>query len=243
MTTITFTNIDFNLIEREYGLTIRPTTLFPKTILNYPKLKVPTDDREVTPPVTSSKRIKYYACSPVIPLTVEEQSTIGLRYHCFWCRHHFDSMFYTCPIRKVPAKFEDQYKSVISGNTFLLNTLVDAVDQEHLREEKGEQITDHLYETDGVLCGIPCLKSFIYHNRHNPIYGNSLVLMYDMYSTWVDISELISQPEAPHWRMLNVYGGPYSLKQFRKTTNPTSIIGLHKNISVRPVGLIFASQL
>jgi hypothetical protein len=75
-----------------------------------------------------------------------------------------------------------------------------------------------IYETDGIFCSFNCCKSFIDDNTHNFMYSNSNYLLLKMYNKILGTQNNVIFP-APHWRILEQYGGNVNIIKFRESFN------------------------
>ena len=114
-----------------------------------------------------------------------------LRYHCYWCRHPFDSRPIGCPINYVPSHAEKKYYSCISRDTYTIKENVTSNRRKDLKNNNSIksniclQIGEY-YETDGVFCSFNCCKSWINDNKHNRLYDSSNMLLMKMYNQIMD---------------------------------------------------------
>ena len=142
-----------------------------------------------------------------------------LRYHCFWCRHPFDTQPIGCPIRYVSSQAEKKYHSQISQDTYRIKENITSKRYQNISE------TDQLslkigeyYETDGVFCSFNCCQAWINDNKHNILYNMSSTLLTKMYNNMMGTKMIIIHP-APHWRLLEQYGGHLNIMKFRESFN------------------------
>lgn len=146
---------------------------------------------------------------------------VNMKYNCYWDRHPFTSKPIGCPIRYVPSQAIKTYHSHISRDQYTIKENITNRIGDVLEEEGNEQITikkcDY-YETDGIFCSFNCCKSFIMENSHNSLYKNSLMLLLKMYNdmTGGKVTNIIN---APHWRLLESYGGNMTITKFRENLN------------------------
>lgn len=129
----------------------------------------------------------------------KQKLTIYSGVNCFWCRHPFDTVPIGCPISyKVDVKVKD-----------LTSFFCDNIVQIKTPTEKG------WYEVDGVFCGLSCCKAFIEDNEYDPIYENSMSLLYKLYN---ELEHKMNKDinTAPNWRLLREYGGNMTIEEFRE---------------------------
>ena len=74
------------------------------------------------------------------------------------------------------------------------------------------------YETDGVFCSFNCCQSWINDNKHNRMYDSSTMLLLKLYNTIMGTRMIVISP-APHWRVLETYGGHLNIIKFREGYN------------------------
>ena len=142
-----------------------------------------------------------------------------LRYHCFWCRHPFDTMPIGCPIRYVSSQVEKKYHSQISRDVYTIKENVTTRKRKEVDndDEINVKIGEY-YETDGVFCSFNCCKSWIDDNKKDKKYNMSNVLLSKMYNNIMDTKNVCISP-APHWRLLEQYGGHLNILKFREEFN------------------------
>ena len=169
-----------------------------------------------------------------------------LRYHCFWCRHPFDTQPIGCPIKYVSSQAEKKYHSHISRDTYTIKENVTTKRRKNLNES--EQISLHIgeyYETDGVFCSFNCCQSWINDNKNNRLYDHSTVLLMKMYNTLMHTKIIVIYP-APHWRVLEQYGGHLNIIKFREGFNKVEYDchGNTKKIpNFLPIGTLFEEKI
>jgi hypothetical protein len=121
-------------------------------------------------------------------------------YKCFWCRHYSDEIMIGCPIRIQPQIMSKTYTSVINNNTYTIQ-----------QRSRGSVET---YDADGAFCSFECCYAFIKDNKHNPMYDYSEILLKKIFGQHYPSSVL---HRAPHWRLLQEYGGNMTIDGFRKS--------------------------
>lgn len=142
-----------------------------------------------------------------------------LRYHCFWCRHPFDTLPIGCPIKYVPNQAEKKYHSHISRDTYTIRENVTSKRIENLVTSDNLSIKiGEYYETDGVFCSFNCCQSWINNNKHDRMYDMSTMLLMKVYNKVMG-TKMIVITAAPHWRILEQYGGHLNIMKFRDGFN------------------------
>lgn len=142
---------------------------------------------------------------------------------CFWCRNYpeNDSLTIGCPVN-----FHHEYKQI--EVTSKLNKTLTLFNQD---------VEHGYYETDGVFCSFNCCLAFIEDNKHKFIYSKSEHFLKKIYYDYqvsiekkkkessgennvnIDISDIPELLPAPHWRLLDEYGGDLNIQTFRLTFN------------------------
>lgn len=138
--------------------------------------------------------------------------TNGKKYSCYWCRHTATYPPLACPIKYVPNVISRTYFSEITKDRFSVKESVysgQSIDPDiDVKLEKNDYC-----ESDGIFCNDgSCLYAFILENKKNPLYVDSeylfLRFMREIGATKIN--------PAPHWRMLEEYGGTLSIEKFRE---------------------------
>jgi|UniRef100_A0A6C0J220 hypothetical protein len=145
-----------------------------------------------------------------------------LRYNCFWCRHPLDSMPIGCPIRYIPNQAQKSYYSQISRDNYAIKENITESKCSKLETDENNDSIDinkaGYYETDGVFCSFNCCKAYILDNKHNHLYNLSNTLLIKMYNKVMNAKNK-SIAAAPHWRILEQYGGELNIIKFRESFN------------------------
>ena len=128
-------------------------------------------------------------------------------YHCYWCRHPFKTQALGCPIKYMPNTSVRTYYSEMTKSNFSVKESV-CFNQHVKHKDDIETIENDYYETDGIFCSPNCLLSYIKDNKKNALYIDSETLFYRLCPDKI--------LPAPHWRVLDVYGGPLSIEKFRE---------------------------
>lgn len=131
-------------------------------------------------------------------------------YHCYWCRHSFESEPIGIPVNYIPKQVTKTYTSEISKDTYNIKGYV--TDKQQMAEEL-HTISEEQYETNGVVCSWNCMMAFIAAHKNDPTYTRSKQLMYKMYKDCTG-KELNLKPAAD-WRQLTVYGGRLGIIEYR----------------------------
>ena len=135
----------------------------------------------------------------------------GKRYCCFWDRHPFTTTPLACPIKYVPSVVSRTYFSEITKDKFTVKESVYA-DQKVDGSISVTTEKNDYYETDGIFCSFNCMYAFILENKKNPIYSESEYLFTRFLH---DVLKMTKINPAPHWRLLEEYGGTLTIEEFR----------------------------
>ncbi len=145
---------------------------------------------------------RFHKC--IVSKIGDFKSTI---YHCYWCRHSFKTPAIGCPIKYVPNVAVRTYYSEMTKSNFSVKENV--CKNQHVKPNDDiEMIDNDYYETDGILCSPNCLLAFIKDNKKNPLYIDSETLFYRLCPDKI--------LPAPHWRLLECYGGTLTIEKFRE---------------------------
>ena len=128
-------------------------------------------------------------------------------YNCYWCRHPFKTVALGCPIKYVPNVSTRTYYSEMTKSNFSVKENV-CKNQTFSDNSDIETTENDFFETDGIFCSPNCLYTFIKDNKKNPLYIDSEALFYRICT-----EKLLP---APHWRLLEVYGGTLTIEKFRE---------------------------
>lgn len=167
-------------------------------------------------------------------------------YKCFWDKNEIPRGISPigCPIRYIPDKCIKIYFSEITKDKYKIseNTteqrfyeINNRNDKRMTTEQKG------YYETDGVFCSFNCCLSYIEEEKHKSLYRFSKTLLYQLYRDVnnADIKEIIP---APHWRILQDFGGNKTIQQFRDSFNKIEYIN-HGMVSFVSSGRLFEDKI
>lgn len=165
-----------------------------------------------------------------------------LKYHCFWCKHPFNTKPIGCPIKYIPSQAEKKYYSHISRDTYTIKEDITANKRQNIDTNDNLRISQgEYYQTDGVFCSFNCCKAWIQDNKHDIIYNMSSTLLVKMYNKIMNTTLEVITP-APHWRTLEQYGGHLNILKFRESFNKIEYEqqGLTKNIpKFLSIGILF----
>lgn len=142
---------------------------------------------------------------------------------CFWCRYQFTTKPLGCPIKFVNNRIEKSYISHITKDKYYMKENITKTKLAHVLEMKQDSfeivpVETEYYLTDGIFCSFNCIISFIQDHSHDSFYSESKMLTYSMYREVV--GKRVSKIKgAPHWRLLKIFGGPFTIDEFRKSFN------------------------
>jgi hypothetical protein len=165
------------------------------------------------------------------------------KYNCFWDRHPFSNDPLGCPVNYVYPSTTKRIISEINKNGYMIRqSYISSV-----YSSKDDFNTDacSYYEIDGNFCSFNCIQAFINDNIHNKLYCNSAHLLLKMYYD-ISNSEIKEIKPAPHWRLLEEYGGPLSIEKFRESFNVAEYEyhgNIHNIPKFSPVGMLFNKKI
>lgn len=154
--------------------------------------------------------------------------------HCYWCHHPFDSQPVYCPIRLKDPKIKTTYVSGINKETY---SITEHVTLGNLSPKENQTVEKDHYEylTDGIFCSFNCCLAYIQDNTHNPLYNHSKNYLHFIYN----INKTLIP--APHWKMLQEYGGPMTIDNYRRSFDHLEIT--HKGFVVHPITSVFEENI
>ena len=159
--------------------------------------------------------------------------------HCFWCKHSFKNRPIGCPIKFLPSILRKSYFSQITKEKYVINQLVDNMEKITLTPEMNV-IKREIYLTDGIFCSFPCCLAFIKDNLHNDLYTKSENFLQQIFSTVFSTTTSINS--APHWRLLQKFGGFMSISQFKSHFSKSIFMPHEKMITMVPLGRMFEKK-
>lgn len=266
----TLTGINTGKILHTYGIDVTSSVDDDKvTSVNTTKISDLNTDK-FTPSVVSflDEAKRLHTCQISMIDFNSGMNVNLLRYHCFWCRHPFDTKPIGCPIKYIPSQIENTYHSNISRETYTIKENVTINTRKRIESKKeiknsvenveGNESVENresvdsiivnlaeYYETDGVFCSFNCCKSWIDDNKHNRLYDQSMMLLMKMYNNTVG-TRVLSINAAPHWRLLEQYGGNLNIMKFRESFNKIDYEchgNTRKNPTFVPIGTMFEEKI
>lgn len=163
----------------------------------------------------------------------------GKKYCCFWDRHTFTTQPLACPIKYVPNVVSRTYFSEITKDKFTVKESI-FPDQEIDKSIEVRKETNDYYETDGIFCSWNCMWAFILDNKKNPMYADSEYLFTRFMFDVMKISRVIP---APHWRLLEEYGGTLTIEKFRESFTNVEYENKGMYKPFRSIGFAFEEKL
>jgi len=214
-------DLDIDKIHQKYGIKLdKETSLVVNDDTTTTKLSELNNNKGFTPETISflDESKKLHTCHVSMIDFTSKMDVNLLRYHCFWCKHPFDSRPLGCPINYVSPQVTKKYYSHISRDNYIIKENITKTRLLNIEDKSVECSNDEYYETDGVFCSFNCCKAYINENKHNRLYDKSDMLLTKMYNNIMNTKTVIISP-APHWRILEHYGGNLNIIQFRESFN------------------------
>ena len=138
---------------------------------------------------------------------------------CFHCHHSFTNIPLGCPIEFKNSKIYKNYYSEITKSNYILQESILESKTNHKNQNSSYFQTEvqplNYYVTDGIFCSFNCCKAFILSNKNNPLYEQSEFLLNQIYQSLFAIEGNFDIKPAPHWKLLEAYGGFLSIEEFR----------------------------
>lgn len=247
--TFTLNGVNILHLNTTYGIETSNTQIEEDTSLSKNTTRLVELDKERgTPEVISflDESKKLHTCQ-VSMIDFQSKMYVNLlRYHCFWCRHPFDSQPIGCPIKYVSSQAEKKYHSQISQDIYRIKENVTTKRRKDIDET--DQLTlkiGEYYETDGVFCSFNCCQAWINDNKHDRIYDMSSTLLAKMYNTMMGTKMVVISP-APHWRLLEQYGGYLNIIKYRESFNKIDYKchGITQKVpSFLPMGVLYEENI
>lgn len=146
-----------------------------------------------------SKKMRKKMWIHMIDLTKGGPLPVYTDIPCMWCRESF----ITCPIG-APIKY-------ISKNSREMRIIKQKCKNLNIDIDKNFDF----FETDGIFCSFPCVKSYIRENISHPrfknAYNNLTLLHYKLFNSLQKI------PFAPSYKILKKWGGHLTIEQYRSS--------------------------
>jgi hypothetical protein len=262
--------INLEKIEKKYGIDSIISTAdeenIPENTTKIDNLEISRKKPDSICFFDESKKVRKCSISMIDFQSNKEIGENTIRYKCFWHRDFIPSNISPigCPIKYIPHKGIKTYYSEISKETYSIAENITNKVGDRLKNDKNITVDKRgYYLTDGVFCSFNCCLAYIEapENRTNPIYRHSLSLLYKLYydinrkensTSEVENKSTLSFSEssiesipdiipAPHWRMLEEFGGNLTIEKFTECFNKIKYID-HGNYFVS-LGRLYEDQL
>jgi hypothetical protein len=165
-------------------------------------------------------------------------------YKCFWDKNYLPERIQPigCPIKYIPSKAIKTYYSEISKENYTISENITPKRAQNLEEkdEKIKIINNNYYQVDGIFCSANCCLAYIEDNKTNPLYRHSTILLYQLQRDLTGESDNEIIP-APHWRLLEEFGGNLTINKFRESFNRIRYIDHGRFFA--PIGKIYEDQI
>ena len=135
---------------------------------------------------------------------------------CWWCKHSFSGVPFSCPLSYNPMMLKKSYRSAISKSHHTLKELRSGSRGTlDISPDMAIECSKSSFVTDGWFCSPNCLIAFVNENKTDPVYHNSKDLIAKMISSFQQTASKLPPP-SPHWRLLTRFGGHLSIEHFRE---------------------------
>jgi hypothetical protein len=240
-------NVDVEKIDKKYDIKIISNIIddedfVPNNTTKLSELPVEKGCIDIVSFLDESK--KLHKCTlTMIDFNMNKKLEYSDSYNCFWCRHHIDTLPLGCPISYVSNTAVKKYYSEISKDHYTIKENI--TKHKIIESDKIDTLEENFFFTDGVFCSFNCIIAFILDNKRNKLYDNSIMLTTKMYNN-INGTAKISITPAPHWRLLNEYGGNLTITEFRNSFNKIEYdnFGTVKNLpEFHSIGTIYEKKL
>lgn len=248
----TLKNINTDKVDIKYNITLisninhvdQPTNTTKLTELNI------DHTMDIISFLDESKRL--YQCNISMIDFSSGKDVESFKYKCFWCRHNFNSISIGCPIEYVSSNAIKTYYSEVSKDNYIIKENI--TKNKRLNFESPEnnfnininiKKQEH-FCTDGIFCSFNCCKAYIKDNKYNSLYNKSDTLLSKLYTEMTGEKNSIIINPAPHWRLLQEYGGNMTIAQFRENFNKANyeFHGIYKKQEIfKPFGMLFEEKI
>lgn len=165
-------------------------------------------------------------------------------YKCFWDKNTIPDNVQAigCPIKYIPNKAVKTYHSEISKESYTISENVTSKRSRILEDESQNTkiIHNNYYQTDGLFCSLNCCLAYIEDNKWNPMFRHSPVLLMNLAKELNEGEETEIIP-APHWRLLEDFGGKLNIIKFREGFNKIKFID--HGMYFAPIGRLYEDQI
>jgi hypothetical protein len=240
-------HIDTEKIDKKYDIKIISNIIIdedfiPNNTTKLSELPIEKNSTDIISFLDESK--KLHKCNvTMIDFTSNKKLEFNSCYNCFWCRNAIDTLPLGCPINYVANTAVKKYYSEISKDNYTIKENI--TKHKIIESEKINIIEKCSYITDGSFCSFNCIIAFVNDNKKNKLYDNSIMLTTKLYNDINGTSKIHITP-APHWRLLNEYGGNMNITEFRNSFNKIEFenFGTIKNIpEFNSIGTIYEKKI
>lgn len=167
--------------------------------------------------------------------------------YCFWCKHSFIFSPIGCPIKFVNSSIEKSYISHITKDKYYMRENITKHKLEMISKELNNNIEiypikNNYYLTDGIFCSFNCVLSFIKDNNHDMFYRESYSLLHEMYETLTS-QKIKKMTPAPHWRLLEHFGGHLSIEEYRQSFNTVEYEFMFNLRDMKTISKVYSEKL
>ena len=256
--TFTLVGVNINKIDQKYGIIsstpiqLHDAEIIPTNTTKLDDLNIVKRTPEIVSFLDESKRLRKCTVSMIDfqtkkNLSANSSANSGKKYKCFWDRNFIPDNVQPigCPIKYVPIRAVKTYISEISKEKYVITENVTSKKADQLVKKQDPRITlesKDYYLTDGAFCSFNCCMAYIQDQENkNSLHRHSESLLLKMYIDLHPEESMIEIVPAPHWRLLEEFGGHLDIERFREAFNKVSYTD-HGSVCVS-MGRLFEDQL
>lgn len=246
-------NIDISTTLSKYGL-LRQNTSNISTISNEKDDFVSSKTTRISDIITQENsdqvisfldenKRKYNASVSMIDWMKNDKLPLTTPIKCFWCKHSFSSRPIGCPIKYINSIVEKSYLSYITKDRYYMKENVTQTKLNGICKDDSSEIIHisplpkNYYLTDGCFCSFNCMIAFIRDSSHDLFYKESYSLAHGMYYDFYGKKAPLKS--APHWRLLEDFGGTKTIVEFRDSFDTVSFDHMFTVRDIRSIGHVY----
>lgn len=128
---------------------------------------------------------------------------------CHWDHHPFNHEPFMIPIQ--PLHPRSNY-TITKSNSYTIPVYMSSIED--------KKTSPLIFIAEGTFCSLSCALAYVLDHPHEPIFHESVSLLYYIASRYYGISRL--HPSLS-WKLLDTYGGNETITTFRNKVCPTLV--------------------